>query len=223
MADGYSKEIDFSFLSEEAAQNYFADLNIELLKGTHIQKESYYLFSLLQDKEKELRHYYNSLYGLELIRDRYNNETFYYLDTLEGKGKLSRQDRHRELSPMNIITGIMLLKMYYDKYFELQKIVTWQEIEHHIMESEYSDNFKKVFFEEIREFYSDAEWETTRKRFLKCVREFEALGWVSKIASTEHEMHFVIRESISRFAKLYEKELQHFDDFVASYLNQSKS
>ena len=220
MADGHNKEIDFNFLSEEASQNYFADLNIELLKGAHIQKDSYYLYSLLQEKEGELRSYYNSLYGLELVRDRYNNETFFYLDFLDGKGKLSRQDRHRELSALNIITGILLVKMYYDKYFELQKIVTWEDLEHHIMESEYSDGLKKIFFEEVREFYSDTEWESVRKRILKCIREFETVGWVTKIPSNEHEIHFQLKESISRFAKLYEKELLHFDEFVTSYLKQ---
>ncbi|MBG6187517.1 chromosome partition protein MukE [Flavobacterium sp. CAN_S2] len=223
MADEHHSKIDFSFLSEEAVQNHFADLNIELLKGAHIQKDAFYLFSLLQDKERDLQHYYISLYGLELTRGANGNETYYYLDfTEQGKGKLSKQERYRELSTLNIVMGILLLKMYYDKYFDFQKIIHWTDIEQQINDSENSTNLKSMFFEEQREFYSEAEWLQVKKRIGNCLKEFEVLGWITRIPSQSQEtLSFSIKESIHRFAKLYENELVHFDEFVNAYQKQS--
>ena len=158
------------------------------------------------------------------MRDFNANETYYYLDfTEQGKGKLSRQQRHRELTPLNIVMGILLLKMYYDKYFEYQKMIQWSDIEQQISDSENSAQLKSVFFEQVREFYSEAEWLLVRKRITGCLREFENLGWITRSPShSPEELAFFIRESIHRFAKLYEKELVHFDDFVAAYLKHSK-
>ncbi|HEX9980149.1 MAG TPA: hypothetical protein VGB50_06260 [Flavobacterium sp.] len=223
MADEYHTKIDFSFLSEEMVQNNFADLNIELLRGSHIQKDAFYLFQLLQEKETELRNYYITIYGLDLVRDVNSNETYYYLDfTDQSKGKLSKQERHRELSTLNIIMGILLLKMYYDKYFDFQKIIQWTDIEQQITDSEHSAQLKSILFEEQREFYSEAEWTLVKKRIVKCLREFEILGWITRTPSQSQEtLSFSIRECIHRFAKLYEKELVHFDEFVSAYQKQS--
>lgn len=219
MANEHTAQIDFSFLNEELVQAHFADLNIELLRGTHIQSDQYYLFRLLTAKENEIRYYYRTLYNLYLIRDKYDREIYFYLDFIdESKGKVSPQQRHRELSPQNIILGLILLKLYYDKYFESHKEIQWQDIHKEVMESEFSTSFKRIFFNEVREFYSDLEWDPVIRRFKRCLREFEILGWVKKMDSGEEDViHFQIKESIHRFAKLYEKELSHFDEFVASY------
>lgn len=219
MANEHTEQVDFTFLNEELVQTYFADLNIELLRGAHIQSDQYYLFRLLKEKENEIRSYYRSLYNLDLIRDKYDTEIYFYLDFLDdGKGKVSQQQRHRELSTQNTITGLILLKLYYDQYFESHKEIQWQDIQKEIMESEFSSGFKRIFFSEIREFYTDPEWEPVIKRFKRCLREFEILGWVKKMDSSDEDIiHFQIKESIQRFAKLYEKELTHFDEFVANY------
>ena len=55
MANEHTEQIDFSFLNEELVQSHFADLNIELLRGAHIQSDQYYLFRLLKEKENEIR------------------------------------------------------------------------------------------------------------------------------------------------------------------------
>ncbi|QBZ98876.1 condensin complex protein MksE [Flavobacterium sangjuense] len=223
MADEHNSKVDFSFLAEESAQNHFGDLNIELLRGAHIQMDAFYLYQLLQDKEIELRFYYSSLYGLELKRDVSGNEVYYYLDfSDQGKGKLSKQERYRELSPLNIVMGILLLKTYYDKYFDHQKIIHLSDIEQQINDSEYSSLLKSMFFEEEREFYSEAEWLVVKKNIVRCLREFEILGWISRVPIQGQEiLSFCIRESIHRFAKLYEKELVHFEEFVRAYKKQS--
>lgn len=219
MASEYKAQIDFSFLNEELVQSHFADLNIELLRGAHIQSDQYYLFQLLTNKENEIRSYYRTLYNLDLRRDKYDREMYFYLDFLDdSKGRVSPQQRHKDLSPQNIITGLILLKLYYDKYFESHKEIKWQDIHKEIMESEFCTGFKRIFFTEVREFYSDLEWDPVIKRFKRCLREFEVLGWIKKMDSSEEDViHFQIKESIHRFAKLYEKELAHFDEFVASY------
>ena len=85
-----------------------------------VQKKKYF---------EELKYYYTNFYGLELERDYKDDITFYYLDfTEDSKGALSSTRRHKELSSLQTVMGIMLLNMYYDRYFENIKEITFQDI-----------------------------------------------------------------------------------------------
>ena len=70
----------YNYLQKDEFQRHFADLNIELLRGGHIQDDNYYLFDLLRKFPNELNHYYKSFYNLELAKETKDNTTFYYLD-----------------------------------------------------------------------------------------------------------------------------------------------
>ena len=220
MADEYqddSLEQPFSFLESEYAQSFFADLNIKLLQSRHIQHEDGDIFRLLVDYEPEFYHYYSSLYRLKLVRDKQDNEVYYYLDFLqEGKGKLSESNRHKELTAIQVIIGIMLLKMYYARYLEQEKMITLDDIKKEIRESKNSDSYKAVLFNDVREYYSDKEWkEKVEKPIRKTISEFDRLGWVKK--SSESNLVFTLRASIHRFARIYENEITNFDKFSEQY------
>ena len=119
--------------------------------------------------------------------------------------------------------GILLLKMFYDRYFEFRKVIHWSDIEQQINESEVSNQLKSIFFEEQREFYSEAEWQAVRKRITNCLKEFEVLGWITRMPSIGQEsISFTIKESIHRFAELYDKEITQFEEFVNTYKKQSR-
>lgn len=194
-------------------------MNIELLKGAHIQRDNYYPFQLLSKYEEEINYYYKILYSLQLLKDKVDNEYYFYLDFFsEGKGKLSHSSRHRELTETEIVNGIMLLSMYHDRYFEYQKEIRWEDIKKEIIESENSNLYKKLLFKDVRDDYSDHEWDNTKKQFKKALRDFETLGWIRRISIEDgDEVHFMIKESIHRLAKLYDKEINNFSEFVKSY------
>lgn len=212
----------FDFLEEQIVQDHFADLNISLLQGRHIQNDQYYLFRLLTEFPDELRHYYKVLYGLELQDDISNGKRFYYLDFPdEGKGALSAASRSRDLTVIQTIIGLMFLNMFYDRYFEQPKEIRFENIEYEIMEGENSTLYKQLLFNEVRDSYSELEWRGPLKSIKNVIRDFEKLGWVHRLSNEEgEEIHFNLKEPVTRFQKLYENEIVNFDKFTESYLRQ---
>ncbi|MBV8802906.1 MAG: hypothetical protein JO131_08110 [Gammaproteobacteria bacterium] len=209
----------FSFLEKEEVQEYFADLNIALLRGRHIQKNDYHLFHLLNAYQKEFANYYKLLYNLLLEKDRMDNEIYYYLDfPIDGRGKLADYSRHKELTEKQIVIGLMLLNMYYDRFFENPKEINWIDIKKEITEGESSSLYKKLLFNHIRDDYSDQEWSRVTKLLRQVLKKFETLGWIQELKLTEvDELRFTLRESIHRLAKLYKYEIENFDEFIKEY------
>lgn len=219
------ESIDLSFLLDDLSKSHFADLNINLLRGMHIQRDDQYLHHLLTEYENDISKYYEIYYSLKLVKEKSNSETYFFLDFFEeSKGKLSPQSRHRELTEFEVVIGISLLKMYYDRYFEQSKDITWEDIRKEIMENENSSCYKEIFFNSIREDYSDQEWLGVKRKILRALSDFEVLGWIKRNKDVgDEEVHFKIKESIHRFATLYKEALENFEKFVEIYMQTKNS
>lgn len=211
--------VDLSFLQDDLSKTHFADLNISLLRGAHVQRDDFYLHQLLTTYEEPITKYYKVYYSLKLVKEKINSEPFFYLDFFEeSKGKVSNPTRHRELTEFEVIIGISLLKMYYDRYFENSKDIIWEDIRKEIMENENSSHYKQIFFNSVREDYSDLEWLPVKRKILRTLSNFEVLGWIKRNKEVgEEEIHFKIKESIHRFASLYREALENFEKFVEIY------
>ncbi|WP_437919677.1 condensin complex protein MksE [Sphingobacterium sp. LRF_L2] len=215
---------DFSFLNFSDVKAHFADLNIELLRGRHIQTGEGYIFTLVNNYSSEFQFYYRTLYGLELKREKSENIEYYYLDfPEEGKGRLYSNDRHREMSTWESLIAFMLLNMYYDRLFDRTKTINRSILEQEIMNSDLSPSYKKIFFNNaVRDFYSDPEWKTAMDNYKRVLRTLDQLGWVKLLPAGEGDgdILFIIKESINRFAALYQYEISHFDTFVEQILQK---
>lgn len=217
----------FDFLCAPFVKQYFADINIALLNGRHIQQRDDTLFKLLDEYFENFHYYYEFLYGLNLEKKIEDNTIYYYLDFPEAtQTKMSTQERSRQLTPRETVIGIMLLNMYYDRYFEDAKEIRWSHIETEILEGKNSNLYKKLFFGDVRSVYTPHEWGLRKKNFKDTIRIFVKLGWVAQYSSNFYEdkddIHFTIQPSIHRLATLYKQELENFEDFAKSY-KQSKS
>lgn len=216
----------FEFLEYKDVQAYFADLNIELLRGGHILNDKYYSFQLLRNYFPQLHHYYQSLYGLELIEESQGDITYFYLDfSDESKGKHGDPSNYRDLPESQTVFGITLLNLYYDRYFEHPKEITMSDLKHEFLESENSVLYRRLWFGEVRDDYSKKEWMPVIKSINATLRYFKQLGWIESQQTEDdedEEVKFVIKESILRFQKLYEKEIAEFEAFVESYLAQKQ-
>ncbi len=120
---------DFSILSNAEVAAVFADLNLKLLSGRHILSDDYRVFRILDRFSDELAHYYRALYNLKLEADKKDGEVYYYLDFFEaGKGKMADPSRHRILTENQTVVGVVLLNLYYTRFLQQTKQLTWQEI-----------------------------------------------------------------------------------------------
>lgn len=221
----------YAFLEKEDVQRNFADLNISLLEGKHIQKSDSRIFRLIRSYPGELKYYYQNLYGLDLIHGKYDNESYYYLSFPPNtKGNLSESSRHKEISDQNTIMGIMLLNIYHEKLFDQEKEMIWDDITKIIKESKNSDLYKMLWFNDIRENYDDSEWRKFYEKIYRTLKEFQKLGWISgefpkksgtEVTEIQQTLRFRINVSINRFAELYGHEIKNFDSFVKEYRKNS--
>lgn len=198
-------------------QKHFANINIELLRGKHIQDDTYYHYKLLSKYFDELKKYYQVFYQLILEKKTFEGVTYFYLTfSLDSKGVLSEHSRHRDLTEIETITAITLLQMYYDKYFENVKEVSFKDIQSRIKESEFSNLYKSVFFKSgIRDNFTPKEWSFVMKNIKNVIQDFQQLGWVDKYTQKgDNDFSFVIKESIHRFQLMYEYEIANFEEFV---------
>lgn len=211
---------DYSFLAEESIEKHFADINILLLSGKHIDQKYYVAYTVLESYEAQWKNFYRNLYRLNLVADIFDRSRYYYLDFTENeKGKLNDSSRNRELTPLQTLVGLTLLDMYYQKYFDEEKIIHWNDIKIQILESDHQEAYKRILLNDIRESYDEKEWNEVHGKFSKAIDSFDKLGWVEKQSGKSEELVFEIRPAIHRLAKLYNKELQNFEAFSQQLRN----
>jgi chromosome condensin MukBEF MukE localization factor len=214
MENAYRENTGYSFLEDEQVEKYFADLNIKLLSGKHIQNYEPNLYSILEDYFDALQLFYKQLYKLNLVKEIFDGGSYYYLDFFDtSKGKLSDPSRFRMLTELQTILGLMLLDMYYTKYFDDPKLIKWSDIKREIEESEQRENYQRLLFYTIRSGYTEREWSESEKKIKQTINSFHDLGWVKKISGPNDELCFEINPSIHRLAKLYKNELLDFESF----------
>ena len=221
MEDGHQEINDYQFLQLERIEKHFAEINYLLLSGKHIDQRDYVFHSLLTDYIEQWKNYYLKLYDLNLVPDIFDGQSYFYLDFGDsGKGKLNDPLRQREITPLQTLVGLLLLDMYYQKYFEREKIVTWNDLMIQILESDHEKQYKQILFGEIRASYDEKEWSLVQKRFLKALITFSKLGWINIHNDNGRNFSFEIRPAIHRLEKLYQEELNDFEVFSERFINQ---
>jgi hypothetical protein len=214
MENENEKTSNFRFLGDESVSKYFADLNIKLLSGRHVQVAEYAAFSILEDYYDDFRFYYQQLYGMDLVRRVFDQSTYYYLSFFDaGRGKLGDPARYRAITEIQTVTALMLLDMYFTRYFDSEKKITWAIIREEIQSGDHRMALQRLLFPEIRAAYTEPEWQSAERRFKNSVTKFDALGWVSQLSGAQEELCFLINPSIHRIAELYEAELQDLEAF----------
>jgi chromosome condensin MukBEF MukE localization factor len=218
-------ENPFDFLNEEDVQEHFANLNIELLRGKHIQDNLFYEYELLTIYERELKNYYDKIYQLQLCKESFDSKNYYFLTFKEDtKGALGSQRKHKELSPTETIVAITILNMYYERLFDNDKLISYEEIRYQIDKGENSDHYKRAFFKGVvQDNYSSLAWAQVFKNIKTVISDFDQLGWVQKVSTdAEKDFTFKIKESIHRFYLLYQEEINNFDSFLKTIPNAER-
>jgi chromosome condensin MukBEF MukE localization factor len=213
---------NFPFLNTEQAKKYFADADIALKQGRHIQDygNDIRIFSFVDEYfEKGLEEYYKQFFGMNLVRDSNDNEKFYYLNFPEdSKGKFGKENRSKELEDEKVIFAILFLNLYKEKFFE-QKEFLWQELEQTFKESEHKGLWQTILYGKIKQNYTPKEELDVKDKVRKILTDFEKLGWI--IFKNQEEVHFEILPSIERMSKLYEDVINNVES-IEEYLSNEQ-
>lgn len=223
MENGTSENHPYTFFEEDAVEKYFADLHLKLLAGRHIQQRDVNAFALLEDYYPQLKYFYAKIYSRELVQDMADTSTYFYLDFFESsREKLIDPSRYKMLSEFQTVVGLMLLDMYYSRYFQHPKNISWTDIRKEIEEGDHKQEYQQLLFKETRPDYTEREWNLAIRNFNTVIRLFDELGWVKKLSGQQQELLFTIQPSIHRLAKLYSKELEDFETFAERYKNKTQ-
>lgn len=195
---------EYKFLDSTDAMRYFADADIALKQGRHIQNfgsDTQIFYFIDEYFDKGLKDYYENFWWMTLIKDSNDNENFYYLDFQEGnRGKFGKDNRFKELEGEKIIFAILLLNLYNEKFFE-EKEFSWDELEQIFKESENKTLWKKLLFGKNKENYTPTEEKNMKEKVKRILADFEKLGWI--VVKNEDEMQFEMLPSIARISRLY--------------------
>jgi chromosome condensin MukBEF MukE localization factor len=210
---------EYQFLNSEDAMKYFADADIALKQGRHIQNygnDTQIFYFIDEYFDKGLEDYYSNFWWMNLVRDSNDNERFYYLDFPEGsRAKFGKENRFKELEGDKVIFAILLLNLYNEKFFEEKKI-SWQELEQIVKESENKSFWKKLLFGKDKENYTPTEEQNVKDKVRRILGDFEKLGWI--VMQDEDEMKFEVLPSIARISRLYADVINNIES-IETYLN----
>lgn len=203
-------ELDFSFLTKESSQKYFAEADFALRQGRHIQniETDKQIYSYINDYFDELKSYYQFLFSMVLKEDIFDTMKYYYLDFEEdGYGKFGNQ-RTKTINDRYLLIGILLLNLYNQKHFEVKR-TNWNELLEIVSEKEKKDLWLKLLFPDVRGSQTPKEWNRVKTIFKNAIDEFENLGWVRYI--DKQELEFEMNPSIHRVIKLYPTEIENIN------------
>lgn len=215
---------NYSFLNSEQAKKYFADADIALKQGKHLQDfgSDIRLFSFIDEYfDKGLEEYYKQFFGMNLISDKSDNGKFYYLDFPEdGKGKLGKENRSKELEDDKVIFAILLLNLYKERFFE-QKEFHWQDLEQTFKEGEHKELWQNILFGKVKQNYTVREEQDVKDKVRKILTDFERLGWI--VFKNQDEVQFEILPSIERIGKLYGDVIDNVESIEEYLANEQLS
>jgi hypothetical protein len=212
---GKTKKGIYDFLEEEMMQNYFAELSTELLQSRHIQKTDNRFYSILHNQSNfvNLCRYFETLHKATIKKKEKNRELFYYLDALDDGKSIINSTFGTPLTDSLVVMGITLLIMFNDLSFDLEKIITREDIINKLFEGENQDDFQRILFGKVREnIDKQRDWDGLEKKIKKWFREFERIGWLTKMG-TENDLCYRINVSIYRLEELYSDEINNLNEF----------
>lgn len=207
----------FAFLATESSKKFFAEADLALKSGRHIQMATdIKLWEFIGDNFQSLQYYYDTLYDVLLTEAFNDREKYYYLEFKEdSRGKLGKSSR--ELDDKYLIFGILLLNIFKEKFFE-KKEVKWEELEQLFDESEHKEYWQKLFYGKNHPTVTEVEDRKQKVRGL--VTEFERIGWT--VWLDKDEIIFEIMPSIDRLQRLYANEInniERLEDYIDEQLS----
>lgn len=205
----------YEFLKHKKAKNFFAETDLWLKSGYHIQEkhpEQRQHFRFIEECP-DLKEYYNSFYNvnLEYGYDDSNNK-YFFIDFFRDKKDDYERGRvglfkQEYLSVEFVIVGVLLA--YIDIADHVGSINELQKMLHHDYE-EYKEGIYRLFANvQNKKILPSSDGDLVNKKIENALRKFGEIGWLYFTPQTDK---FEIMPSFNRLINdLYYDEIKNFD------------
>jgi chromosome condensin MukBEF MukE localization factor len=207
--------LDFlKFLATSDAQTYFGEADYYLKDGIHIQEYgdqiSYYRF--LKKHKDDLEQFYTYYYGIELVEENTEGDSFFYLD-FNKSSRIKIPWTYRDvLKNEYAIIGIITYKIiYHEGNLELNSISQLQEMIRNDYE-EYKEGLIKLLAQSGSDIKLSDDDERIDKVVSNALNKFKGIGWMDI-----KDDYFEPRVSFNRINSVYEKQIKDIDNIIANY------
>jgi chromosome condensin MukBEF MukE localization factor len=202
------------FLATPEAQTYFGEADYYLKDGIHIQEYgeqiSYYRF--LKKHKDELEQFYTYYYGIKLVEENTEGDSFFYLD-FNKSSRIKIPWTYRDvLKNEYAIIGIITYKViYHEGNVELNSVSKLQEMIRNDYE-EYKEGLVKLLAQSGSDIKLSDDDERIDSVVQNALRSFKRLGWMDV-----NDDYFEPRISFNRINSVYEKQIKDIDNIIANY------
>ncbi|MGL4596836.1 MAG: chromosome partition protein MukE [Bacteroidia bacterium] len=203
----------YSFLETEEAENLFADLDVALKMGQHVQNFPHQtdLFNFIEKFEDELRAYYRNLFKVNLAGKGSDYTRYFYLE-IDEESRGIVKSRSKKLSPEHTLLGILLLKIHrIDKFF-VNDIFVPDLIQLIKTNEEYKNYIYNLFAKRREKEATEIDENTIDDWVRNSLKEFERLGWINY--DLRNREVFEIMPSIERLFTMYSYEIHNIDRLI---------
>ena len=203
----------YGFLETDEANSLFAELDIALKMGQHVQNYPHQveLFNFLEKYEEELRAYYRNIFKVNLAAKGTDYTRYFFLE-LDEESRGIVKTRSKKLSPEYTLLGILLLKIHrIDKYF-VNDIYIPDLIQLIKSNEEYKNYIYNLFAKRREKEATDIDENTIDEWVRNALQHFDRLGWI--YFDPRNKDLFEIMPSIDRLFTMYSYEIHNIDRLI---------
>jgi len=203
----------YGFLETDEAENLFAELDVSLKMGQHVQNYPHQveLFNFLEKYEEEIRAYYRNIFKVNLAAKGTDYTRYFYLE-LDDESRGIVKTRAKKLSPEYTLLGILLLKIHrIDKYF-INDIYIPDLIQLIKSNEEYKNYIYNLFAKRREKEATDIDENTIDEWVRNALQQFDRLGWI--YFDPRNKDLFEIMPSIERLFTMYSYEIHNIDRLI---------
>lgn len=198
----------FRFLTDSDAEMYFGEIDYRLRTGEHIQAQCQGqedIFRFLSKYDDELIDYYQTLFGLLLVKaGSKHDRCYYYLGTTEYVKHKVPVKLQQPLKNESVLIGLFLWKLIID-FHEVNTVSQFKKMLYE--DCEYKDDFFRLLSHVSDEIHIGDHEEAVDKEIEHAFDEFHRLGWIYREGD-----RFEIMPSFERLRMLYISEINNIDE-----------
>ena len=202
----------YGFLKSEDSRVHFAGLDLALKAGRHIQNYApdTQLYAYCEDNYEELQGYYANLFLLDFCKGYYALDAYYYLQLREEERSKIPSSMIQVMDSVDVILGILLLNFAEEKFLELSKLFTLEDLWKMLWAPEHKEHMQRLFNKGGDESFNNHDSDRLKARLSRSLARMENQGWIRSMDKAEVKRYEVM-PSLGRLEAFFGKEIGGVD------------